>query len=444
MVQRIVTQCFATLSFLLLLFSMFSSNYSYYYPLRMADDLLEEPHSVRAGLPTRRPVYHVLARQPREGVGVGFGPLCQRTQQPLGEQKSAPICRGRHPCLDSHGRTCCYEPWVLLCLIRDGRCGRSMRVSRFSIFGLISLAIFVNVACQSGQTPDPASSRDASIDRGTSDVADSAVISPKTSSATNQVTSYVTEPAMTSPETSSATDQVTSDVTESAVISPETSSATKAFNPSPTPASLVKFSGFDFQLREGAFWDYKWEYKSSTFCRGCRGGATTDSGTFRVTLGPQKVIEGVTVYEVQLAGKYKLKGSSTDRSFAPRWRYMALEDSRIVVSEDGVTLAVLFDGQEGEWRGSGFFTTRFKAKDLYEGKVSGRDVVVSASSRQGGCRYYRSVGQVCPGGTSTDYTEREVYSPGIGPSEYSFRYSFSSGSGTTQVDPIIRTAVRLK
>lgn len=110
---------------------------------------------------------------------------------------------------------------------------------------------------------------------------------------------------------------------------------------------------------------------------------------------------------------------------------MALEDSRILVSENGVSLVVLFDGQEGEWPGSGFFTTRFKAKDLYEGKVSGRDVVVSASSRQGGCKYYRTVGQVCPGGTSTDSTEREVYRPGIGPVEYSFRFSFSTGSGST-------------
>ena len=272
-----------------------------------------------------------------------------------------------------------------------------MSLGRFSIFGLISLAIIINLACQSENTetfqevstPNPASPRDG------------------------------------------GTDLVTSEVPESAGTSPKTAFPTKVLNPSPTPASLAKFAGFDFQLREGVFWEYKWEYKSSTFCRDCRGGPTTGSGTFRVTLGLPKVIEGVTAYEVHLVGKHRLEGSSTDRSFAPRWRYMAQEDSRILVSEDGVTLVVLFDGQEGEWPGSGFFTTRFKAKDLYERKVSGRDVVVSASSRTGGCRYFRSVGQVCPGGTSTDYTEREVYSPGIGPVEYSFRYSSSSGSGTT-------------
>ena len=243
-----------------------------------------------------------------------------------------------------------------------------MSVSRFFIFCLISLAIIVNVACQAEytetfqevSTPSPASATDG------------------------------------------GTDQVTSDATESAVTSAKTASPNKASSPSPTPASLVKFAGFDYQLHEGTFWEYKWEYKSSTFCRDCRGGATTDLGTFRVTLGPPKVIEGVTAYEVQLAGKHKLKGSSTDRSFAPRWQYMALEDSRILVSEDGVSLVVLFDGQEGEWPGSGFFTTRFKAKDLYEGKVSGRNVVVSASSKQGGCKYYRSVGQVCPGGGHFD------------------------------------------
>ena len=123
------------------------------------------------------------------------------------------------------------------------------------------------------------------------------------------------------------------------------------------------------------------------------------------------MIEGIAAYEVRLTGKHKLNDSSTDRSFAPRWQYMAVENSRILVSEDGVTLVVLFNGQEGEWPGSGFFTTRFKANDLYEGKASGQNVVVSASSRQGGCEYYSGIGQVCPGGTSTDYTEREVYSP---------------------------------
>ena len=110
---------------------------------------------------------------------------------------------------------------------------------------------------------------------------------------------------------------------------------------------------------------------------------------------------------------------------------MAVTDNRILVSKDGVNLITLLDGQEGEWPGSGFFTTRFKANDLYEGKPAGQEVVVSASSRTGGCRYYRSIGQVCPGGTSTDYTETETYRQGIGPVAYAYRYSFSTGSGMT-------------
>ena len=273
-----------------------------------------------------------------------------------------------------------------------------MRKRRSFIFGLLALITAIGVAC-SQIGPDGASTERPTPSAGL-----------KGDTATLRETSTPAESA-------------------GASIKSATVSATPG--PSPTAVTQVKFPGFDFQLSPGTFWDYRWEYRSSSFCRDCRGGPTIDSGTFRVTLGPPRVIQGVTAYEMQLAGKHTLESSSTDRSFGPRWRYMGLADNRILVSKDGATLVVLFDGQEGEWPGSGFFTTRFKSTKLFDGKASGQDVVVSASSRKGGCKYYRSIGKVCPGGTATDYTETEVYRPGIGPVGYSFRYSYKSGSGTT-------------
>lgn len=110
---------------------------------------------------------------------------------------------------------------------------------------------------------------------------------------------------------------------------------------------------------------------------------------------------------------------------------MAVDDNLILVSEDGVSLTVLFDGQEGRWPGIGFFTTRFKAEYLYEGQAQGSDVVVQASTQggEGGCVFYRSVGRVCSSGERFDYTAAEAYRRGAGPVAYSYRYSYSTGSG---------------
>ena len=221
--------------------------------------------------------------------------------------------------------------------------------------------------------------------------------------------------------------------TASAPAAREATGAPAAREATATPAPLgPKLDGFDFQVGEGTFWEYEWEYKSGRFCLGCRGGPTIDSGTFRVTLGAPKEIEGITAYEVQVSGKYRRNSIDTGSGYGPRWSYLAVDDNLILVSDDGVSFTVLFDGQEGRWPGSGFFTTIFKAEHLYEGKIVGEDVVVRVSMQKdgGGCVYYRSVGQVCSSGESFDYKATEMYRQGIGPVGYSYKYSFSSGTGS--------------
>ena len=97
----------------------------------------------------------------------------------------------------------------------------------------------------------------------------------------------------------------------------------------PLPAASVamppatrepQFVGFDFQISEGDFWDYRW----SSLQRNCaqRSGCSTaeDSGLFQITLGQPKSIQGMTAYELILAGD---SGSSV-----PPWRYIAVEDNQ--------------------------------------------------------------------------------------------------------------------
>jgi hypothetical protein len=107
------------------------------------------------------------------------------------------------------------------------------------------------------------------------------------------------------------------------------------------------FAGFDFSVQEGTYWEYEWEYEKGTFCLTCRSGPSVDSGVFRVTLGQPKEIEGLTAYAIQVTGKYRRDGFELGSGYGPRWSHLAVDDNLIFVSEEGVSLTVLFDGQEG-------------------------------------------------------------------------------------------------
>ena len=146
-----------------------------------------------------------------------------------------------------------------------------------------------------------------------------------------------------------------------------------------------KFAGFDFELSEGTFWEYRWEAKSSFFA--ARGSSSdSDSGTFKVTLGAQKEIDGVVAYEVKVTGKHQV--DDEDRSFAPRWRYIGMADDKILVSVDGRSMVVLFDAGAGEWPDSGFFTTRMKAETLHKarsGTMTGPVTDLAGSQGRSSC-----------------------------------------------------------
>jgi hypothetical protein len=193
-----------------------------------------------------------------------------------------------------------------------------------------------------------------------------------------------------------------------------------------TPA----FSGFDFALSEGDFWEYSWDYYKNSWSQS--GGSTTnDSGTFRVTLGATKEIDGVTAYEVEVTGKT----GNSDEDFAPRWKYLAVEDNTILGSEDAATLLTIFDGQTGAWPGAGYFTS-ISSSALVTGNDGQIDndyitescVVVSQSDSEAQCEYYPGVGNIC-GDSSFSWTENEYYKEAIGPIGYYYYNTFSDCGG---------------
>jgi hypothetical protein len=184
-------------------------------------------------------------------------------------------------------------------------------------------------------------------------------------------------------------------------------------------------SGFDVQLGEGTFWDYRWRETRSSF-----GTGSTGEGTFRVWLAESTEIEGVTAYRMITGGK-------GDR---PRWRYLAFEDGVLYGSLDGLGLEPIMDTSTGVWLGGGFFAEladrvvyAVRSGSFSNSLMSGSGVIVerSASESDTVC-----ANGVCVNGSKPEVNlrESEFYQNGIGPVGYDYLFSFSdqSSQGTTQ------------
>ena len=213
--------------------------------------------------------------------------------------------------------------------------------------------------------------------------------------------------------------------------------------PSPTPTPRLAYPGFDFEVGEGAFWEYQWSYTDRSCAQGSGCSTKKDEGRFQVMLGPPREIQGITAYEIRLAGKHQVALSGANRDFAPRWRYLAVSDNRILGSR-GSGFSVIFDGKLGKWAGSGYFTDRFSADELIEARPSniteelaiavwpgvqtGPAIAISRASSQSICETIAGV-RVCPREESFNISERELYREGIGPVAYLFQSSFSFSGG---------------
>jgi hypothetical protein len=192
-----------------------------------------------------------------------------------------------------------------------------------------------------------------------------------------------------------------------------------------------KFDGFDFVLSEGDFWEYQWDSYVNKWAQGSGGSTTETDGTFRVTLRSSRAIDGVTAYEVYLSG---IPGSS-NAGFAPRWKYIAVADNKILGSEDGETLSTIFDAQEGAWAGGGFFIS-FLSDYLYtaqDGNISndyitGPCITAGRSAKEDQCEYFPGIGTIC-GDSSLNFQQYEYYMEGIGPAGYHYYNSYSSCGG---------------
>ncbi len=232
---------------------------------------------------------------------------------------------------------------------------------------------------------------------------------------------------------------------------------------SPTATPAPRFKGFDLDLSEGTFWEYRWSYVDRSCAQGSGCSTAKDDGVFQVTLGEQQLVKEVPVYEVKVTGKSAVTVKDAKRDFAPRWRYLGISGNQIVGS-NGTSLTTLFDAGTGKWAGSGYFTERFDSDELvtartgnltgsyeiadWEGVLGGSWVFVGRAASQSQCEVIEGL-RICPNEDTFSFTESEYYRAGIGPLAYNFKNSMSfSGGGffssydTTEWVALIASSLR--
>jgi N-acetylneuraminic acid mutarotase len=205
-----------------------------------------------------------------------------------------------------------------------------------------------------------------------------------------------------------------------------------------------QFEGFDFALATGDYWDFYWSYEynsvsgpqaplqdqSPTQAPAANSHSVT-GGYFRVTLGQQRTIDGVTAYEIVISGDI----DDGDWDYTPRWQYMAIYNHQLLGSETGQTLEVVFDAKNGTWIGGGFWATYGDDTEVSANQssidnafITAQAISVRRSSGQSFCETIAGI-TVCPNDQSWTFNESEYYKRGIGPIGFhSYAgYSFSGG-----------------
>jgi hypothetical protein len=192
------------------------------------------------------------------------------------------------------------------------------------------------------------------------------------------------------------------------------------------------YSDFNFSLAKSAYWEFSWNYDNNTWAQGSASSGKIDNGTFRVTLGDPKTIEGVTAYEITITGD---SIDVDDYNYAPRWKWVAVDQNKILGSTNGTALEVIFDANTGSWSGGGFFATlsasskcKTSTGTIANNFINTKAIVVGRSLSQTACETILGY-TVCPNDSTYSLFEREYHKGGIGPVGYYFYYAYSFSGG---------------
>lgn len=197
-----------------------------------------------------------------------------------------------------------------------------------------------------------------------------------------------------------------------------------------TAPTAPAFSGFDFPLSAGTFWEFKWDSHEESWAQGSSSSISDETGRFWVVLGPAATIQGVNAHEVKIYG-------DTRGKFGPRWKRLSLAAGKFGGSVDGAAVQTIFDSATGRWAGGGYFVAWPNNSLIVasNGNISSRNTIITGSaivtgrsSSQSQCEYFPGVGNIC-GDSSYNLDEKEYFRSGVGPIGYAYYRSFSSCGG---------------
>ena len=205
-----------------------------------------------------------------------------------------------------------------------------------------------------------------------------------------------------------------------------------------TPPAI---QGFDFALKEGDYWEYRWDYYSSSWAMGSSSSSTLQTGRFRAALGAPVTISGTQAFPVVISGVAGYTPSSgSPVIYSPRWKYLAIKDNAFLGSTDGAVFSVIFDAQNGFWPGGGFFID-LGATALNQAQtgavagtrnitqyISGSAIKTGLAGSQSTCQYYPGFGTIC-GDSSYSFDRWEYFLPNLGPVGYYYYNTYSDCGG---------------
>ncbi len=178
------------------------------------------------------------------------------------------------------------------------------------------------------------------------------------------------------------------------------------------------FGAISVKVDTGTFWHFGWDsYEKTSSGFDSNSSQTDEAGEFWLELGSATVAGGVTIYEILLSGDTEIGGD-----LVTRWKYLGFAEDKIYVSMNGTTLVELFDAGDGEWPGTGFFTTFDETQTFtgYQGQlendyITTDAIIVSAGSSSDQCSYDHSTGQTfCDDVGSVSDQKQEYYSIALG------------------------------
>jgi N-acetylneuraminic acid mutarotase len=173
-----------------------------------------------------------------------------------------------------------------------------------------------------------------------------------------------------------------------------------------------------------------------TYAQGSNPSASSDYGSYTVTVGALTVISGVEMRSLSLSGETPYS--------VPYWTHIGSEGDKILGSRNGVTIQTLFDFSGTPWSDGGWFLNWGANGEvdaslglMHNEFVDAPAWAAGTSTSSGGCQYYAEVdamdgngtGVVCAGDDQWNIRKTEYAKEGVGMLGSSSRISYASNGG---------------